>query len=173
MKLNKIMMAALLTFGAATAVQADQGSGRVTFNGTIIDAPCSVSPDSEDQTVALGQIARSQLENSGSSTPRNFEIRLENCDASTQNTVSATFTGSPSQYDADSLGVTGTGGGVSVVLTDGSGAKIVLGTPTAARPFQNGNTNLVFSAFVQGGGAAATITEGQFTAVTDFTLAYP
>lgn len=36
---------------------ADQGHGTVTFTGSIIDAPCSIAPESIDQTVNLGQIS--------------------------------------------------------------------------------------------------------------------
>lgn len=175
MQLNKIMLAAVLAFGASSMAHADAGHGKITFTGSIIDAACSVAPESEDQTVPLGQIAKSQLAlngNTGKSTPRNFEIKLENCDTATANQVTVTYTGTPSSYDADSLGITGTASGASVVMTDGSGTKIKLGQATAPRPIQNGTNNLVFSAYVQGGGASATITEGEFQSVTDFTLAY-
>ena len=44
MKLNKIMMAAVIAFGASSFAQAaDQGHGKVTFTGSIIDAPCSIA----------------------------------------------------------------------------------------------------------------------------------
>lgn len=177
MQLNKIMMAAVLAMGASSAAYAaDAGHGKITFTGSIIDAACSVAPESEDQTIPLGQIAKSQLAlsgNTGKSTPRNFEIKLENCDTTTAKQVVVTYTGTPSVYDPDSLGITGTASGASVVLTDGSGKKIQLGTATDPRPIQDGTNNLAFSAYVQGGGASATITEGEFQAVTDFTLAYP
>lgn len=43
MKLNKIMLATVLAFGVSSlANAADQGHGKVTFTGSIIDAPCSL-----------------------------------------------------------------------------------------------------------------------------------
>ncbi|WP_332459523.1 fimbrial protein, partial [Serratia marcescens] len=81
MKLNKIMMAAVLAFGVASVAHAkDQGHGTVTFKGAIIDAPCSITPETVDQTVNLGQISNVALKNGGQSSPKNFVIKLENCE---------------------------------------------------------------------------------------------
>ncbi|WP_337048367.1 type 1 fimbrial protein [Serratia liquefaciens] len=177
MKLNKIMLAAAMTFGMATAVQAaDAGHGKVTFTGSIIDAPCSISPDSIDQTVELGQISNAALAGGGRSTPRNFSIDLENCvftGAAAKNKVSVTFTGMESATTAGLLGITGTARGASVAITSGDGQVIKLGTPTKAQELQNSPTQtLSFAAYVQGDAASAAITEGDFQSVADFTLAY-
>ena len=80
MKLNKIMLAAVMAFGVSTVANAavkDQGHGKVTFSGSIIDAPCSIAPESLDQTVELGAISNVALKSGGKSTPRNFQIKLE------------------------------------------------------------------------------------------------
>lgn len=71
MNTKKIAFIAAMLSGAvmANANAADQGHGKVTFTGSIIDAPCSISPDSIDQTVSLGQISNAALANSGTSTP--------------------------------------------------------------------------------------------------------
>lgn len=182
MKLNNIMMAAVVAFGLSSSVfAADQGHGKVTFTGSIIDAPCSINPDSVDQTVELGQISKVALLNGGQSTPRNFSIDLENCtfekDSATgallKNKVALTFTGMESQANNGLLGITGTAKGASVVITDGSGAVIKLGKATKDQELQNGNNTLSFSAYLQGDTASGTvITEGDFQAVADFTLAY-
>ncbi|MGQ5793293.1 fimbrial protein [Serratia sp. IR-2025] len=177
MKLNKIMLAAVLAFGASSMVNAaDQGHGKVTFTGSIIDAPCSISPETVEQTVDLGQISSAALKNSGKSTPKQFSIDLENCSfgegEDVANKVSATFTGMASAANNGLLGITGTATGASVAITDGSGELITLGEATATQTLQDGNNTLSFSAYVQGDGASAVITEGDFQAVADFTLAY-
>ncbi|MDI7374327.1 type 1 fimbrial protein, partial [Cronobacter sakazakii] len=46
------------------------------------------------------------------------------------------------------------------------------GEASAAHQLQEGNNTLLFSAYLQGDGASATIVPGDFTAVADFTLAY-
>ncbi|HAT5000941.1 type 1 fimbrial protein [Serratia marcescens] len=181
MKLNNIMMAAAVAFGlSSTAFAADQGHGKVTFTGAIIDAPCSINPDSVDQTVELGQISKVALLSGGKSTPRNFSVDLENCTfekdaggAPLKNKVALTFTGMESQANNGLLGITGTAKGASVAITDGSGAVIKLGQPTKTQELQNGNNTLSFSAYLQGDTASgAVLTEGDFQAVADFTLAY-
>ncbi|MGP2706387.1 fimbrial protein, partial [Serratia marcescens] len=84
MKLNKIMLTAVLAFGVSSlAHAADQGHGKVTFTGSIIDAPCSISPETVDQTVDMGQVSNVALKNGGKSAPRQFDIKLEQCDNST------------------------------------------------------------------------------------------
>ena len=166
------VMGMMLVAGAANAK--DQGHGKVTFTGSIIDAPCSINPDSIDQTVNLGQVSNVALKansNTGTSVPRNFEIKLEGCDTTTLKSVKTTFTGAEGATDG-SLGVTGTAKGASIILTNGDGAQIKMGEASAAHALQDGNNTLLFSAYLKGDGASATVTPGDFSAVADFTLAY-
>lgn len=178
MKLNKIMLAAVMAFGVSSlAHAADQGHGKVTFSGSIIDAPCSIAPESIDQTVELGAISNVALKNGGKSTPRNFQIKLENCELTTvapeNNTVSLTFSGSASEADSKLLGITGTAKGAGIAITDGAGTNIELGKASKARELQNGANTLSFAAYLQGSSASnATIVPGEFQSVADFTLAY-
>lgn len=80
MTLNKLAL--VLGFGmsvvAGAASAADQGHGTVKFTGSIIDAPCSITPDTENQTVPLGQISTAALKDGGRSNSRDFKIALEN-----------------------------------------------------------------------------------------------
>lgn len=177
MKMNKTLVAAAIFCGlfASAANAADQGHGKVTFTGSIIDAPCSISPESGDQTVDLGQISKVALLNGGKSTPRNFSIELENCAFGTpaaNNKVQVTFTGAESTDVPSLLGITGTAKGAGVAITSGDGQVIKLGTPTNAQTLQDGNNTLTFAAYMQGGTASNAVTEGEFQSVADFTLAY-
>jgi type 1 fimbria pilin len=182
MKLNKIVLGVSLAFGIVTFAQAatnaaykDQGHGTVTFTGSIVDAPCSIDPDTIDQTVNLGQVSNVQLAddgNKGMSTPKNFEIRLEKCNIGDKGkSVTATFTGAAGGTTG-MLGMTGTAKGASIAMTDGSGKLIELNKATAAQALQNGNNTLMFAAYLQGDGASATIVPGDFKSVANFTLAY-
>lgn len=177
MKLNKIMLATVFAFSAISGAQAaDQGHGKVTFTGSIIDAPCSITPNSVDQTVDLGQISKVALLNGGKSTPRNFSIDLENCSfgtPATKNKVQVTFTGMEAAAKNGLLGITGTATGAGVAITQADGEVIKLGVPTKEQTLQDGNNTLSFAAYMQGDSASsAVITEGEFQAVADFTLAY-
>ncbi len=173
MKLNKIMLATVLAFGVSSlANAADQGHGKVTFTGSIIDAPCSIAPESADQTVEMGQISNVALKNGGKSAPRQFDIKLEQCDTSTLKTVTTTFDGKASAANLDLLGIIGTASGASIAITDMASNPIKLGTATAPQTLNDGNNTLRFAAYLQGDGASATVVPGDFTAVADFKLAY-
>nr|WP_181375192.1 fimbrial protein [Pectobacterium carotovorum] len=176
MKMNKAMLAVAVVFGISSlAHAADQGHGKVTFTGSIIDAPCSIAPESIDQTVELGQVSNAALKDSGQSTPKSFVIKLENCTFGTpaaKNKVQLIFTGMESAAGNGLLGITGNAKGASVAITQADGQVIELGKPTKEQTLQDGNNTLSFAAYMQGDGASAVITEGDFQAVTDFTMAY-
>ncbi|MER5117049.1 fimbrial protein [Serratia marcescens] len=178
MKMNKIMLAAVMAFGVSSlAHAADQGHGKVAFSGSIIDSPCSIAPESLDQTVELGAISNVALKNGGKSVARNFQIKLENCELTTaapnkNNTVSLTFSGAASAVNANLLGITGSAKGAGIAITDGAGKDIQLGKATDAQTLQNGSNTLSFAAYLQGGNASTAVVPGEFQSVADFTLAY-
>ena len=170
MKLNKIFAVLALASGVtAFGAQADSGSGVVTFTGSVIDAPCSVAAGDEDQTISLGQVSSTAVANGGTSTPVPFYIHLENCSTETANTVTTTFTGASSSVSGATLGVTGSATDVGIVMTDGDSNTVSLGEATASQTLQNGDNTLAYSAYIIGGEAP---TEGDFTGVTNWTLAY-
>lgn len=170
-----LVSGAAMAEDAAPAAPADQGHGTVKFTGSIIDAPCSIAPgENGEQVVDLGEVSKKLMENGGTSTPKNFEIKLEQCDISDgKSNVTATFTGAASSLNGDLLGITGTAKGASIAITDGSGQLIKLGSPSPAQKLQNGNNTLEFSAYLQGSTTSGTeVVPGSFTSVADFTLAY-
>lgn len=179
MKINKLTlalgMAAALVAGAANAAT-DEGHGTVTFKGSIIDAPCSITADSVDQTVKLGEVAQHALASGGTSTPSDFSINLALCDAaSATGGVTITFTGNADTSNPDNLafGAGSSAKGASIVIADATGKQIPLGTASDAVDIYDGDNNLNFQAYLQGSSASgATVTPGSFTSVANFTLAY-
>ncbi|OKB66578.1 fimbria A protein [Serratia marcescens] len=175
--MNMKKIALVMAVGAAMSVgvvnAADQGHGTVTFVGSIIDAPCSITPDTIDQTVNLGQISNKALVNSGKSNPRSFDIKLENCDVSAlkEKTVTTTFTGTESTALPGYLAIKGTASGASIAITADDGKNIKLGDASPATKIQDGNNTLRFAAYLQGNGASSVV-PGEFTSVANFTLAY-
>lgn len=181
-------IAALISSAIVSPALADQGHGKVIFKGEIIDAPCSISSDSIDQTVWLGQIANSVLANGGSSTAKQFNIELEDCvfpkDATGKfynDKVSITFSGSSSKFNPKLLGVTGLdatdstiAGNVGIQLTDTNSIALDMGVATAQEhQLQAGDNTLRYSAYVQGANVAVDkIPLGKFEGVTNFTLTY-
>ena len=174
MKMIKTVMAgavamALVSFGANAA---NQGSGTVNFKGEIIDAPCGIVPESADQTIDFGQISKAHLNAKGTSVKKDVNIKLVNCEVgAAQKTVQVTFKGNTVDGAKKMLGAANTGAGIVMVGQDGK--DVVFGTATTAVPVMDGNNTLHYQAWVTAADAnAPAVTEGAFTAVTDFTLAY-
>lgn len=180
MKKLQLAMALGMALASGSVFAANQGHGTVNFKGEIIDAPCSISADSVEQTVDLGQVTSSALAKGGKSQPREFRIKLEDCDFTglTKKTVTATFTGKAASFDSTStlLALSGTASGAAIAITDNDDKAIKLGTPSTAYTFVNASTeaNLLYSAYLQGAAdnTANPIVPGQFTSVANFTLAY-
>jgi type 1 fimbria pilin len=185
MKFNKLAIVTALMLGVASGVQAadaadpdpvkfaDQGHGKITFTGAIIDAPCSIDPNSVDQTVELGSVSNVSLADGGNSEPKPFEIRLEKCSLTTAKTVKTTFNGPAGTGGL--LGITGDASGAGIAITDGDGKQVTLGTATTGQTMSVGATGatLAFSAYLKGnGGLASTIIPGEFNSVANFMLTY-
>lgn len=172
--MNKLFLVVAMASGLAlgTANAADSGHGTITFKGSIIDAPCSITSETANQTVDLNEVSNVALKNGGTSNPNPFVIKLEQCDVSTLKTVKTTFSGAASAGNPDLLGITGTAKGASIAITDGSGTVIKLGQPSTAQNLVEGNNTLSFSAYLQGDGGSAAIVPGSFQSVADFRLDY-
>ncbi|ELV2797971.1 fimbrial protein [Enterobacter ludwigii] len=178
MKFNKVASALILSMGmvAFGANAADQGSGSVTFTGSIIDAPCSIAPDSVDQEVSLGQVAKNALMGGGKSTPAHFDIKLENCvlsaDEAAKNTVTLTFNGAAADAAKNLLKIEGTAAGAGVGITDPNGKQVTLGKATDAIALTNAATNtLDLYGFLEGMDDDK-LTEGSYQAISHFTMDY-
>ncbi|MEB2645360.1 fimbrial protein [Pseudomonas sp. MYb541] len=169
-KMNTALLSIGLLVGSASVAHAADGT--VTFMGSVHSGACSIKPDSVDQTVNLGAIAKHQLEKGGKSEARRVLIELEGCDLSglTDNTVTTTFTAAPSSTVPGAIGTVGGAGNVGIMMTHGS-KPIGLGVATTPQAISTGNNTLEFGAYVQGA-ATAPIVPGEFSAVTNFTLAY-
>ena len=177
MKLNKLMLATAIAFSTASVAHAaptpNQGSGTVTFSGEIIDAPCSITPDSVDQTVPMGQISSRILAKEGKSSAEPFSIELKDCALNTVKNVKVTFTGTPDAVNSKLLALSGSASGAGIVIYDQLHAKEVeLGTATDGQGLNEGNNALKFAAYLQGNSASGAVVPGQFTSVANFTLAY-
>ena len=178
MKMNKLASVFAIALGmSAMGVQAaeieDQGRGTVTFYGSIIDAPCSISPESSNQEVYLGQVAAHSLDNKGRSTPETFTINLENCalDEDKNNTISITFGGANLAADPELLGIAGSASGAGVAIASATGEQIELGKKTLVQNMIEGPNTLLFSAWLQGL-SSGDVVPGEFTSIADFTMQY-
>ncbi len=190
--MKKIILAALVSSvmtSTAFAAPIDAGQGTVTFEGSIIEAACGIAPESTDQTVNLGQIAKIQLVDAGTSTPVPFKIELVDCDTSfvptgatdPVTTASVTFSGPGAMIaGAESpnlLAIQGTAAGAGVAISGLNGELVTINDktkPAGTITLQDGDNTLLFSAYLQGfpGSTASTITAGAFQSVANFTMSY-
>ncbi|AZV05984.1 type 1 fimbrial protein [Enterobacter sp. N18-03635] len=172
-KLLVMALSSLITAGAHAAT--DQGHGKITFLGSVIDAPCSIDAKSLDQTVQLGAISKTQLAGGGKSTPVSFDIQLHDCDSATANKASITFNGLAGDKAAGldgAFAVTGQGAGVGVVISDMGGKVIKPSTKTALSAMNDGDNDLQFLAYVQGSTASGAVVPGNFGAIANFMMTY-
>lgn len=107
MKFSKLAITAVtvlpllhgVAFAADTAVTSVTG-GTIHFRGSLVDAACAVSTDSQDQVVDLGQhpihIFKAVKDKS---ELRPFTIKLEDCDTTQATTASVAFIGSEDSVD--------------------------------------------------------------------------
>ena len=74
-----LLAAAMAAIVSGSAFADDQGSGKIKFKGVVIDAPCSIAPDSVDKEVDLGEVTTAVINANKKSTPVPVDINLENC----------------------------------------------------------------------------------------------
>ena len=173
-----IFISALTAVAFTTSVYANQGSGKVNFKGTVINAACGIDPDSVEQTIDFGQLSMSHLNAGNTSDPVSFNIKLVNCDTAQATGVQIAFAGATTA-DTEQLGTTGvTNTAIKVSNQDGSLVAFD-GTENKVQTLIDGNNTLHFSSWVEAATDGATpaqpkmVAEGQFTAVANFNLTYP
>lgn len=175
MKFNKMAVC----LGMATVVMAGNAmaksvtdSTKVTFTGTITEAPCSLDTGSDKQEVDMGHIAAHLLKNKGKATSKPFRFQLTDCEISTLKNVTVTFNGTADNRDSALLALgSGDATGAGIAITEADGSLITLGQASHPRTLQDGDNTLSFAAYLQGDGASA-VTPGSFSAVSDVTFTY-
>lgn len=171
-----VVVSALLS-SAAMAASTDQGSGTITFKGTIVDAPCSIKPNSVKQEIPMGTISNAAIRNDKTSvTP--FSIELEGCDLQKYNEdgtpangqwsgVNVEFKGTTVGTDKKYLGVTEN---VGIQLTH-NGQPIIIDTPVKLS-LKAGSQVLGFGAQVKAVDKTKAIPLTDFNTVANFSLTY-
>ncbi|WP_053294759.1 fimbrial protein [Escherichia coli] len=172
--------------GALADVQtATAGSGKITFKGTVVNAPCGIDPLSADQTIDFGQISKTALDNDGTSEQKDVDIRLVNCaiDTAQAKTVTVSFSGGYVNNTPKELNALGPSDaknnttGVAIVMAsqavDQQGDLVSFdGTPGKATTVQPGDNTLHYTAWVKKASGQSVVNPGDFSAVTNFVLTY-
>lgn len=160
-------IAGLMTFCVNAA---DPATGRLSFDGTVVDSPCNISSLSADQAIDLGLVSKSILNNGGTSSQKDINIVLENCDASTMSKAKIAFSGNVD--GSTELTTSGTAKNV-VVKINGYGKDVQFGKETDAIAIVDGTNTLHFTAWAEKSATAnGDVTEGNFSAVSNFNITY-
>lgn len=134
--------------------------GTLHFRGSLVDAACAVSTDSQDQVVDLGQHPVHLFKAAkDKSELRPFTIKLEDCDTTLAKTVSVAFTGSEDNTDNTLFAINADNDngnnakGVGIQILDDTSAPVKPntisdGTTSSSAPvtLKNGENILNFSA---------------------------
>ncbi|MFK3659361.1 fimbrial-like protein [Scandinavium sp. NPDC088450] len=129
-----VATATLLSSAVFSASAADEGHGKISFEGIVISAPCSIAPGDEDQTINLGEVADTALNGDKYSLPVDVNIHLQDCTLGTISKVDVTFTSANADATTNLLKNTSEGnyGGATDVgvrlLTEGN-ENVVMGAP--------------------------------------------
>lgn len=169
-----IATVAALTAASQAAFAAD---GTVNFIGEIVDAPCSISPQSQNLTVPLGKVSRTTLDGAAGkvSAPAKFSIDLLGCGATAKG-ASVTFAAPADAVNKNLLRVGvgevdgGFATGVGIQVADSSGKQIPVGQASGNYTLTQGDNSLRFQANYMSTGAAVTV--GTANAMAQFTVAY-
>ena len=179
MKMNKIAVATgfalALCAGAANAGALASGAGttdstHVYFDGTITNAPCSIPNASRDQHVKMGSIAAHVLKDGGTSDAEPFHFDLKDCPTGAAVTVTFDGASDPKVTDGTLLSLgsgEASGAGIQILA---NGAPVKLGVATTKQNLGEGDNTLTYAAQLKGDGA--TVTTGDFEAVSNVTFTY-
>ncbi|EAA7659899.1 fimbrial protein [Salmonella enterica subsp. enterica serovar Havana] len=187
----KLAVTASLVMGIISGAQAaGSNTAKVTFLGNIVDSPCSVTLDTEDQTVNMGSSIGNGTLSNGKTTinnARTFHIDLEGCTWATEKNMNVVFT-----TGSGTTAATGATDNLALMKTDGTGAisnvslaigdagknNIKLGdTYTQAIADLDGDTildekqSLNFTAWLVGA-ATGTVGTGEFSSAANVTISY-
>ncbi|KPD03781.1 fimbrial protein [Moellerella wisconsensis] len=163
-----------LFVSCSTLIQAKDGT--VHFSGDIINSPCVVATESKNQIINLGQIAVIKLINGGVSTPKPFQIILEDCSIEyTQSSpiLAISFTGEGDIHAPELISLMGTGSAknVAIELLDYKGEHISLnGKITITQDVKQHQNILNFSARYRN--TTEVPLSGHANGVTDFNIIY-
>ncbi|MEZ6877717.1 fimbrial protein [Enterobacter sp. KBR-315C3_2022] len=177
-----LLAIAMATVISGSAFADEQGSGKITFKGTVIDAPCSIAPDSVDKEVDLGEVTTAVINANKKATAVPVDINLQNCQleaadetATTITKVDVTFSSTATDATDSSLMTNTYASGaqnVGVRLLDNAENPIVLGSANEiALSAGSATQTLHFKAQMEVA-SGQTATAGQVTASANYILAY-
>ncbi|WP_223881697.1 fimbrial protein [Affinibrenneria salicis] len=144
------------------------------LTATLVSNSCSVSVDSQEQTVNMGTLATKQFAVSKTgATPVRFVINLESC-GSAVTSVSATFSGTTDADDSTLLALStdSSASHVGVAILDKDRNRLSIGNASEQYPLTAGASNAQLVFFGQYVATQDSVTAGSANGDVTFTLNY-
>lgn len=149
--------------------------GIVNISGTITDNTCTVSPDSKDFTVKMGNVPSKQFYQAGDGTRYEpFFIHLEKCGGAASG-VTVSFSGPKDNRNSDLLAIpsgNGNASGMGIGIYNQDKSLIPIGSnsiQTKLTPNQPSVSISFYARYIADGGV---VTTGTANAAATFTLTY-
>lgn len=162
--------------------------GEIEVSGELIESPCYLSMESEEQTVNMGTIPRYRLQKIGDRAPEiAVHIQLKDCGMVSnhvqddehdetlyslpdQQVAFMTINGNESESHLHLLHVKGEAKGVALRLEDSKHRKLFVGEHSRGQIMSQGNTDMVLYAMLER--TDKPLKEGRFNVLMNFTLGY-
>lgn len=169
-----LMGGCVMSGAQAATSSATVSGGTVNFVGQVVDAACSVSADSVDQTVTLGQVQSAKLAASGALAGQKeaFTIKLEDCSTAVSTNAAVVFNGQEDSSLPGTLANTAGAGGatnVALQLYGPDGAVLNMGDTSSTITLVDGENTLPLSVDYIATGVA---TPGNVAATATFNMVY-
>lgn len=142
--------------------------GTVYFFGGLLSSPCTLAPESQEQSVDLGDVSARHFKQAGDrSEPVVFNLRLEDCLLGAggryesldgqetarylhgEQAVTVTLLGDSDSANRELLHLSGDIRGVGLRLLNSKGAPLALNKPIDSQVLQPGDNTLQFSASLE------------------------
>ncbi|QPJ99573.1 type 1 fimbrial protein [Enterobacter mori] len=167
-----LFMTVLVLLFPAIVTAADN----LQIDGTLVNEPCELAPESENLTVEFDTIITKYLYINTRTHAIPLTIKLINCDTTIGESGWITFTGLENEALPGLLSVTGAATGIAVGMELPDGTPLTVNQPSPAFSLLDDATDIVLQAYIQGEPEAiekGTITPGDFLATATFEIEYP
>ena len=164
--------------GSVSVLGSTVTPGKLAMSGELIEAGCSLDPNSRDIEVEFGDVSASLINrNDEGNITRPVLVRLTGCsvvkrgnDGSLYPYASVTFIGNAAASDPTTLLVSGKADGFGIRLRDSQGELLTLGQPSPG--YELSETDNVLKFTVSLVPVQKYIKAGEFTAVAQFFMDY-
>lgn len=149
--------------------------GRILISGAIQDNSCTVSPDTTNFEVFLGNVGSKQFKNAGDHSQSSlFSIDLENCGAAATG-VSLTFTGNADKNNSALLALNSdadSASGIGVAILDSAQNQIPVNNPSKEYQLDPNKKENILQFYAYYSATGPSVTAGSANSTATFSLTY-